>query len=202
MTLRGEVVDLGRPDLLHQPDQVGRIRHVAIVQEKRHIAGVRVFVEMIDARGVERRRPPLDAMDRVAEAKQVFGEIGAILAGDASNQRNAPLRIRNRHVHSNNAPRPPKSSRTTTNRNTLRWTGRLPSVPWTQAGRPKPLSCPPSPKQIGPGQAVNRQAAGGLAGYGALAHNQVQQGRLAGWPEYSTIAVSGPADTQEKPDKG
>src|SRR3979411_2564719 len=157
MTLRGEVVDLGRPDLLHQPDQVGRIRHVAIVQEKRHIAGVRVFVEMIDARGVERRRPPLDAMDRVAEAKQVFGEIGAVLAGDASNQRNAPLRIRSRHVTSKNAPGPPKSSRTTTNRNTLRWTGRLPSVPWTQAGRPKPISCPPSFKQILPGQVVNRQ---------------------------------------------
>ena len=104
MALGCEVVDFGRPDLLHQPDQVGRIRHVAIVQEERHIAGVRVFVEMVDARGVERGRPPLDAMHRVAEAKQIFGEIGAVLPGDAGEERNAPFRILNSHVHSNKAP--------------------------------------------------------------------------------------------------
>jgi len=54
MTLRREIVDLGRPDLLHQPDQVGRIRHVAVVQQERHVAGMRVFIEVVDARGVER----------------------------------------------------------------------------------------------------------------------------------------------------
>jgi hypothetical protein len=79
MALGREIVDLGRPDLLHPPDQIGRIRHVAIVQQERHVAGVRVGVEMIDARGVERGRPPLDAMHGVAEAKQKFGEVGAIL---------------------------------------------------------------------------------------------------------------------------
>jgi hypothetical protein len=84
MTLRGEIVDLGRPDLLHQPDRVGRIRDVAIVQEKRHIAGVVVFIEIIDARGIERGRPSLDAVHGVAEAKQVFGEIGVGLAGNAN----------------------------------------------------------------------------------------------------------------------
>jgi hypothetical protein len=47
--LGGEVVDLGRPDLLHQPDQVGRIRHVAVVHQKRDVAGVRILIEMIDA---------------------------------------------------------------------------------------------------------------------------------------------------------
>jgi hypothetical protein len=84
MTLRGEILDLGRPDLLHQPDRVGRIRDVAIVQEKRHIAGVVVFIEIIDARGIERGRPSLDAVHGVAEAKQVFGEIGVGLAGNAN----------------------------------------------------------------------------------------------------------------------
>src|SRR3984893_1844196 len=54
MALGGEVVDFGRPDLLHQADQVGRIRHVAIMQQERHIAGVRIFVEGVDPRGVER----------------------------------------------------------------------------------------------------------------------------------------------------
>ena len=64
MALGGEVVDLGRPDLLHQPDQIGRVGHVAVVQQERHIAGMRVLVEVIDARGVERGRPPLDAVHR------------------------------------------------------------------------------------------------------------------------------------------
>ena len=98
MALGGEIVDLGRPDLLHQADQIGRIRHVAVVQQERHVAGVRILVEMIDARGIERGRPPLDAVDRVAEAKQIFGEIGAVLPGDAGEERNAPFRIRFRHT--------------------------------------------------------------------------------------------------------
>jgi hypothetical protein len=54
MTLSGEVVDLGRSDLLHQANEVGRIGHVTVMQEERHIAGVRILIEMVDARGVER----------------------------------------------------------------------------------------------------------------------------------------------------
>ena len=98
MALGGEVVDLGRPDLLHQPDQIGRIRHVAIVQQERHVAGMRILIEMVDARGVERGRPPLDAMHGVAEAEQIFGEIGAVLPGNAGEERHAPFRILNRHL--------------------------------------------------------------------------------------------------------
>ena len=124
MALGGEVVDLGRPDLLHQPDQVGRIRHVAIVQQERHIAGVRILVEMIDARGVERGRAPLDAVHGVAEAEQIFGEIGAVLPGHAGQQRNAPFRILNRHVHSNTgAGTAQKAVQRRANRRALRWTG-------------------------------------------------------------------------------
>ena len=89
MALGGEVVDLGRPDLLHQADQVGRVSHVAIVQQERHVAGVRVLIKVIDAGGVERGRPPLDAVHGVAEPEQVLGEIGAVLAGDTGNERNA-----------------------------------------------------------------------------------------------------------------
>ncbi len=47
-------------------------------------------------------------MDGVTEAKQIFGEIGAVLAGDAGEQRNLPPRILNRHAHSNNAAKQPK----------------------------------------------------------------------------------------------
>ena len=93
------------------------------MQQERHIAGVRILVEMIDARGVERGRPPLDAMHGVAEAEQIFGEIGAVLPGDAGEERNAPFRILNRHIHSNNAPGPPKKQFNGDKPQTLRWTG-------------------------------------------------------------------------------
>src|SRR5258706_262975 len=78
-----------------------------------------VAVQLGDAIG----RPPLDAVHRIAEAEQIFGEIGAVLTGDTGNERNAPFRILNRHVHSNKAPGLPKSSSTPTNHDTLRWTG-------------------------------------------------------------------------------
>jgi hypothetical protein len=78
---------------------------------------------MIDARGVERRRPPLDAVDGVAEAEQIFGEIGAVLPGDAGKECNAPLRILSRHFRSNNAPGLPKKQFNDDKPQTLRWTG-------------------------------------------------------------------------------
>ena len=40
----------------------------------------------------------------VAELKQIFGEIGAVLPGDAGEKGNVPLRILNSHIHSNKAP--------------------------------------------------------------------------------------------------
>ncbi len=43
-------------------------------------------------------------MHGIAEAKQIFGEIGAVLPGDAGKERHAPFRILNRHIHSNKAP--------------------------------------------------------------------------------------------------
>lgn len=91
MALGGQVIDLGRSDLLHQPDQIGRIRHVAIVHQERHAADMRILVEMIDARGVERGRPALDPVHVVAETEQILGEICSVLPGDAGDQRNAPL---------------------------------------------------------------------------------------------------------------
>jgi hypothetical protein len=107
---------------LHQPDQIGRIRHVAIVQQERHIAGVRVFVEVIDARGVERGRSPLDAVNSVAEAKQIFGQIGAILPGNAGEERNArfeSLTVIVSPTKRRDCQKPARAD----NPPTLRWTG-------------------------------------------------------------------------------
>jgi len=53
VALGGEIVDLGGADLLHQTNQIGRIRHVAVMHQKGHVAPVRILVEVIDALGVE-----------------------------------------------------------------------------------------------------------------------------------------------------
>ena len=69
-------------------DQIGRIGHVALMQEESDALAVGVLVEMIDARGVERLGAPLDAVNDIALAEQQFGEISAVLAGGSGNQCN------------------------------------------------------------------------------------------------------------------
>ena len=49
VALGGEIVDLVGLRLLHQADQVGRVRHVAVVHEEARVLLVRVLVEMVDA---------------------------------------------------------------------------------------------------------------------------------------------------------
>ena len=86
VALRAQVVDLVRLHLLHDADQVGGIGQVAVVQDEVAMRLVRVLVQVIHAIGIEQRRAPLDAVDLVALLQQEFGQIGAVLAGDASNQ--------------------------------------------------------------------------------------------------------------------
>lgn len=62
MALGCQIVDFGGPDFLNQPDQVCGICHVAEMQQQPGAAFVRIPVEMIDAAGIERRRPTLHAM--------------------------------------------------------------------------------------------------------------------------------------------
>ena len=86
VALRGKIVDFGRLRLLHEPDQIGRVRHVAVVQEESCILDMRIDVEMIDALGIERRRAPLEAVHDVTFCQQQLGQIGAVLAGRAGDQ--------------------------------------------------------------------------------------------------------------------
>ena len=72
VALGGEIVDLVGLDLLHQADQVGRVRHVAVMQEERHVAVMRILIEMVDARGVERGRAALDAVHDIALASSRY----------------------------------------------------------------------------------------------------------------------------------
>ena len=47
---------------------------------------MRVLIQMVDAFGVEQRGAAFDAVDGVAFLEQEFGEIGAVLAGDAGDE--------------------------------------------------------------------------------------------------------------------
>ncbi len=66
MGLGGEVVDLVGLAFLDDADQVGGIRHVAVMQDEALVLLVRVLVDVLDAAGVERGRAALDAVDDVA----------------------------------------------------------------------------------------------------------------------------------------
>ena len=88
MALRGQVVDFVGLNLLDDADQIGGVGQVAVVQDEIAVADVRVLVQVVDAIRVERRRAALDAVDDVAFAEQQFGQIGAVLAGDAGDQGN------------------------------------------------------------------------------------------------------------------
>ena len=54
MALRRQIIDLVGLGLLNQADQVGGVGQVAIVQEQARLVLVRVEIEVIDARRVER----------------------------------------------------------------------------------------------------------------------------------------------------
>ena len=81
MALGGEIIDFVGLGFLDQANEIGCIRHVAIVKPQPHIRLMRIAIEMVDAACIKRRRPPLDAVNSVAFLKQQFREIGAILAG-------------------------------------------------------------------------------------------------------------------------
>jgi hypothetical protein len=88
MALRREIVDLGRLGFLDDADQIGAVRHVSIMQMETGALDMRILVDVLDARGVERRRASLDAMDDIALLEQQLGKVGAILPGNTGDQRN------------------------------------------------------------------------------------------------------------------
>ncbi len=55
MALRGQVVEFVRLRLLHDVEQVGRVRQVAVMQHHLRMIHMRILVDVIDPRGVEER---------------------------------------------------------------------------------------------------------------------------------------------------
>jgi hypothetical protein len=86
VALRAKVVDLVRTHLGEDARQVGTVGEVAIVQHEALVLDVRVFVDVVDALGVEQGRAALDAVDLVAFRQQELGQVAAVLAGDACDE--------------------------------------------------------------------------------------------------------------------
>ena len=93
MTLCSQIVDFIWLDLAHQTDQAGRIGQVAVVQ----LDGI-LFNQMIDTGGIGDRSATDNAVDFIALLQKELSQIGAILTGDTSNQRNF------RHILTSNFP--------------------------------------------------------------------------------------------------
>ncbi len=69
MTLGSQIVDLIRLHLLDDPDQVGGIGKIAIMENKTAAMIVGILIEMIDAVGVERRSTTFQAVGLVSLAQ-------------------------------------------------------------------------------------------------------------------------------------
>src|SRR5262249_23995148 len=87
MGLGREIVDFGRLGLLDDADEVGGVGEVAVVHEEPRALLVGIDIEVIDPGGVERRRTPLDAVDRVTLLQQQLSEKCTVLTGYAGDQR-------------------------------------------------------------------------------------------------------------------
>ena len=83
VALRRQVIDFVRLHLLDDPNQVRGVGQIAIMQFEPHVFLMRILIQMIDAIGIERGGAALDAVNRVALGQQKFGEIRAVLSGDA-----------------------------------------------------------------------------------------------------------------------
>jgi hypothetical protein len=77
------MIDLVGLQPIKELNQVHGIAQVAIVKEKAHAVEMGVAVEMVNARGVERARPTDYAVDLISFGEEQFGEVGAVLVGDA-----------------------------------------------------------------------------------------------------------------------
>jgi hypothetical protein len=72
--------------LNNRAQQTQAIGHIAVVQVQIARRGMRVFVQMIDAIGIDRRGAPLNAVHFVTLAEQQLRKVSAILPSDAGNQ--------------------------------------------------------------------------------------------------------------------
>jgi len=86
VALGAEVIDLVRLHLAQDAGEIGGVGEVAVVQAESGVIAMWIDIEVIHPLGVEGRGAALDAVDLVAFVQQELGEIGTVLAGDASDE--------------------------------------------------------------------------------------------------------------------
>ena len=86
VALGAEVVDLVGLHLFEDAAEAGAVAEVAVVEDHAGVGVVGVGVEVVDAVGVEGAGAADDAVDFVAFGEQEFGEVGAVLPGDAGDE--------------------------------------------------------------------------------------------------------------------
>ena len=87
MRLSSQIVDFVWLRLLDDTNQICRIRNVAVVQIKSNLLFVRILIEVVDTRRVERRRASFYSVHNVSFGQQQFGQIGPVLACGTRNKR-------------------------------------------------------------------------------------------------------------------
>ena len=70
MALGAKVINLIRLHLLDDPNQVGAIGEIAVVEHKAGIAFMRILVEVINSAGVEAAGPAFEPVHHIALLKQ------------------------------------------------------------------------------------------------------------------------------------
>ncbi len=88
VALGAEVVNFIGLDIEHEVGDVLAVGQVAVVQEEVGRGVVGIAVNVVDPVGIEAAAAADDAVDVVTFFEQKFGQVGAILAGDTSNDCN------------------------------------------------------------------------------------------------------------------
>ena len=86
MALGRQVVNLVGLHVLDDADQARAVGHVAVVQHKPTVVDVGILVEVVDAVGIEQRRPPLHPMHLVTLVEEKLGEVRPVLTGHTGDQ--------------------------------------------------------------------------------------------------------------------
>ena len=84
--LSRQIIDLVGLGFLDDTNQVCRVRNVAIMQMKPYPLFVRIVVEVIDTRRVERGGASLYSMHNIALGQQQFCQIGPVLPRSTGNK--------------------------------------------------------------------------------------------------------------------
>ena len=83
MALRAQVINFVRLGLLDEPNEVGAIGEVAVMQDEIAVIQVRVLVDMVHPCCIEQAGSALDAMHQIAFGQQKLGQVRAVLPCDA-----------------------------------------------------------------------------------------------------------------------